>query len=86
MREGGREEDWVHKSGRGGCLWALVVIVIVQDGRGQLFLESESEGDSDWDAGNGTKAYCLKGLGAQVKWQGCRYILQLQYCSSREVR
>ena len=66
-----------------GVAVALVVIVIVQDERGQLFLESESEGDSDC---NGTKAYCLKGLGAQVKWQGCKYILQLQYCSSLEVR
>ena len=22
MREGGREEDWVHKSGRGSRLWS----------------------------------------------------------------
>ena len=30
-----------------GVAVALVVIVIVQDGRGQLFLELGSEGDSD---------------------------------------
>ena len=22
MREGGREEDWVHNCERGGCLWS----------------------------------------------------------------
>ena len=57
-------------------------MLFVQDERGQLFLESESERDSDWDAG---KAYCLKGLRAQVKWQGCKYILQLQYCTYGEI-